>query len=59
MKVPCAVMTAHSDTIHDFDKVKGIVDAIPGCRLIEVPSNQYAHEAAVLKEVGEFHSSLS
>ncbi len=59
VNVPCAVMTAHSDTIHDFGKVKGIVDAIPGCRLIEVPSNQYAHEADVLKEIDEFHSSLS
>ena len=58
VEVPCAVMTAHSDTLHDFDKVQGVVDSIPNCRLIEVPSNQYAHEPGVLKEIDEFHSSL-
>ena len=57
--IPCALTTSLSDTIHDFGKVKGIVDSIPGCRLIEVPSNQYAHEADVLEEIAEFHSSLS
>ncbi len=56
--IPCGVMTAKSDTLHDFDKVQRVVDSIPNCRLIEVPSNQYAHEAGVLKEIGEFHSSL-
>ena len=58
VEVPCAVMTAHSDTLHDFDKVQGVGDSIPNCRLIEVPSNQYAHEPGVLKEIDEFHSSL-
>jgi len=59
IEVPCAVMTAHSDTLHDFGKVQRVVDSIPNCRLIEVPSNQYAHEADVLKEIDEFHSSLA
>ena len=58
VEVPCAVMPAHWDTLHDFDKVQGVVDSIPNCRLIEVPSNQYAHEPGVLKEIDEFHSSL-
>ena len=58
IEVPCAVMTASSDTLHDFDKVERIADSIPNCRMIKVPSNQYAHEPNVLREIGDFHSSL-
>ena len=58
IEVPCAVMTATSDTLHDFDKVQRIADSIPNCRMIKVPSNQYAHEPDVLREIREFHSSL-
>ncbi len=58
IEVPCAVMTAASDTLHDFDKVERIADSIPDCRMIKVPSNQYAHEPDVLSEIGDFHSSL-
>ena len=56
--VPCAVMTASSDTLHDMSKVLSIVERIPGAVLIEVPSNQYAHEADVLVEIEQFHSSI-
>ena len=59
IEVPCAVMTATSDTLHDFDKVQRIADSIPNCRMIKVPSNQYAHEPGVLREIREFHSSLT
>ena len=58
IKVPCAVMTAVSDTLHDFGKIQRIADSIPNCEMIKVPSNQYAHEPDVLKEIHEFHSSL-
>ncbi|MCS5529359.1 MAG: hypothetical protein NZ732_01290 [Candidatus Poseidoniales archaeon] len=56
--VPCAVMTASSDTLHGMDKVLDIVDRLPNAVLIEVPSNQYAHEADVLVEIDEFQSSI-
>ena len=56
--VPCAVMTASSDTLHGIDKVKQVVDSMPSCKMIEVPSNQYAHEATVLREIEEFQSSI-
>ncbi len=56
--VPCAVMTASSDTLHDMSKVLSIVERIPEAVLIEVPSNQYAHEADVLVEIEQFHSSI-
>jgi len=58
VEVKCAVMTASSDTLHDFEKVERIANSIPGCELIEVPSNQYAHEAEVLSEIEDFYSSL-
>ena len=57
--VPCAVMTASSDTLHGMDKVLDIVDRLPNAVLIEVPSNQYAHEADVLAEIEEFQSSIA
>ena len=56
--VPCAVMTATSDTLHDFGKVERIADSIPNCKMISVPSNQYAHEPGVLSEIGDFQSSI-
>ena len=58
IEVPCAVMTATSDTLHDFGKVESIADSIPNCRMISVPSNQYAHEPGVLSEIGDFQSSI-
>ena len=56
IEVRCGVMTALSDTLHDFDKIKKIKSSIPNCELIEVPSNQYAHEADALNEIEEFQS---
>ena len=58
IEIPCAVMTASSDTLHDFGKVQRIADSIPNCEMIEVPSNQYAHEPEVLREIQKFHSSI-
>ena len=58
IEVPCAVMTAASDTLHDFGKVERLADSIPNCRMINVPSNQYAHEPGVLSEIGDFHASI-
>jgi hypothetical protein len=52
-------MTASSDTLHGIDKVRQVVDAMPNCLLIEVPSNQYAHEPDVLAEIEEFQSSVA
>ncbi len=53
---PCAVMTASSDKLHGMERAMRIVDSIPGSIFIEVPSNQYAHEASVLAEIEEFQS---
>ena len=58
IEVPCAVMTAASDTLHDFGKVERLADSIANCKMIKVPSNQYAHESDVLSEIGDFHASI-
>ncbi len=58
IEVPCAVMTAESDTLHGFDKVRQVVDSIPNCKMIEVPSNQYAHESGVIREIEDFQYSI-
>ena len=58
IEVPCAVMTAASDTLHDFGKVERLADSIPNCKMLKVPSNQYAHEPDVLSEIGDFHASI-
>ena len=58
IEVPCAVMTAVSDTLHDFGKVERLADSIANCKMIKVPSNQYAHEPDVLSEIGDFHASI-
>ena len=53
---PCAVMTASSDKLHGMDRAMNIVYRIPNCEFIEVPSNQYAHEADVISDIHDFQS---
>ena len=56
--VPCGILAANSDKLHAMDAAKNIAERIPGAVMIEVPSNQYTHEADVLVEVEAFHASL-
>lgn len=58
IETPCAVISAESDKLHGLDDVKSIVKRIPGAMMIEVPSNQYAHEAGLLTEIEVFYRSL-
>ena len=58
VKPPCAIISAESDKLHGLEAVKSIAKRIPGARLIEVPSNQYAHEPDLLVEIDMFHSSI-
>jgi hypothetical protein len=41
-----------------MDKVTSVVDRLPDAVLVQVPSNQYAHEADVLAEIEEFHAAV-
>ena len=57
--ISSAILSAESDKLHALDGVIEISKKLPNCKLINIPSNQYAHEAAVLKEIEEFHNTLS
>lgn len=56
--VACGILAAQSDKLHAMDAAQSITERIPGAVMIEVPSNQYAHEADVLVEVDAFHATL-
>lgn len=57
--MPCAVLAASSDTLHGMDMVSSVVDRLPDATLIEVPSNQYAHEADVLSQIDGFYADIA
>jgi len=56
--VPCGILAAQSDKLHAMDAARSITARIPNAVMIEVPSNQYAHEADVLIEVEAFYATL-
>ena len=58
-KIYSAILSAESDKLHALDGVIKINESLPNCQLINIPSNQYAHESGVLTEIEEFHNSLS
>ena len=58
IKIPCAIITADSDKLHGLEDIKSIIDRIPNAKMIHVPSNQYAHEPDVLREIEEFYESI-
>ena len=57
--ISSAILSAESDKLHALEGVVEISKNLPNCKLINIPSNQYAHEAGVLKEIEEFHNTLS
>ncbi|MDA7556108.1 alpha/beta hydrolase, partial [Euryarchaeota archaeon] len=59
IKIPCAIITADSDKLHGLEDIKSIIDRIPNAKMIQVPSNQYAHEPDVLREIEEFYESIN
>ena len=58
IKIPCAIITAESDKLHGLEDIKSIMQRIPNVKMIQVPSNQYAHEPDVLTEIEEFYESI-
>jgi len=46
-----AICVAASDTLHTGTDSHGIADALPNGSLVEVPSNQYAHEANLIADI--------
>jgi hypothetical protein len=43
-----ALLTAKSDSLHSDDAVVLLSERLPNSQLIEVPSNQFAHDAEVI-----------
>ncbi len=52
-----AICVAASDTLHTGSDSHGIADALPHGTLVEVPSNQYAHEADVIADIDAWEAA--
>ncbi len=51
VEIPVAICVAASDTLHTGDDSHTIADSLPMGRVVEVPSNQYAHEGDLIPDV--------
>ena len=49
-----ALLTAKSDSLHSDDDVMLLSEGLPNSQLIEVPSNQFAHDAEVIPILEDF-----
>ena len=58
VRIPIAICVAASDTLHTGDDAQRIADELPKGRLLEVPSNQYAHEADVIVDIDAWESEF-
>lgn len=56
---PVAICVAASDTLHTGDDSHGIADSLPNGSIVEVPSNQYAHEADVIADIDAWEKMSS
>ena len=52
-----AICIAASDTLHTGTDSHGIADALPNGSLVEVPSNQYAHEANLIADIDAWEAA--
>ena len=55
---PVGVLRASSDTLHDHSDAGTLSANIPNCQLIEIESNQFAHEAAALPIIEGFFEAM-
>ena len=55
---PVVIAYAASDTLHGAEEVRRIVDAMPGGRAVECPSNTYMHTASVAADLQRFLTTL-
>ena len=51
---PVGILRASSDTLHDHSDAGKLSNQIPNSRLIEIESNQFAHEAAAISVIQDF-----
>ena len=59
ISAPVAICVAASDTLHTGDDSHGIADSLPNGSIVEVPSNQYAHEADVIVDIDAWEANAS
>ncbi len=55
---PVGVLRASSDTLHDHSDAGTLSANVPNCQLIEIESNQFAHEAAALPIIEGFFEEM-
>lgn len=54
VSTPVGVLRASSDTLHDHSDAGNLSEHLPNCTLIDVESNQFAHEAGALPIIEGF-----
>ena len=55
---PVAICVAKSDALHAHDDALKIAESLPNGEVIEVPSNQFAHEADIIPIIEEWIGQL-
>ena len=58
IEIPCAILTAESDKLHGTNDVEFISREISNMKIIQIPSNQYAHQPEALNEIESFYSNI-
>ena len=58
IEVPVAIAFAPSDSLHDENEVRLIVDAMPCGTAVRCPSNTYMHTAAVAADLDRYLAGL-
>lgn len=56
---PVGILRASSDTLHDHSDAGKLSKQIPNSTLIEIESNQFAHEAAAIPVIENFMQGIS
>ena len=56
---PVAICVAASDTLHSGDDSNTVADSLPNGSIVEVPSNQYAHEPDVIADIDAWEANAS
>ena len=56
---PVGILRASSDTLHDHSDAGDLSKNIPNSKLIEIESNQFAHEAAAIPVIEEFMDNIA
>ncbi len=59
VEIPVAICVATSDTLHTGDDSHSIADSLPSGSVVEVPSNQYAHEGALISDIDAWEGVFS